>query len=185
MLLAAIRAKGPCAFSLREFCQDNPTDTSHTGNNCLRKISDGIVAVICGSGVGGDKDGEAWAARFNTPKGLAVNNANNIFVADQENNKIRIVFGTDWSVSTVAGAGKRGHRDGPADQALFIRPEDGALGWDGDIFVADTMNHVIRRCSASARAQLATAVFTVTSAAPHSRAPPQDRPQRHGHHCGR
>jgi hypothetical protein len=121
------------------------TDLTHTGNNCLRKISDGIVAVICGSGGAGDKDGEAWTASFNTPKGLAVNNASNIFVADQENNKIRIVFGTDWSVSTVAGAGKRGHRDGPADQALFNRPEAVALGWDGDIYVADTMNHVIRR----------------------------------------
>jgi hypothetical protein len=140
-----------------------PPDFPHAGNNCLRKISDGIVAVICGSGGAGDKDGEAWAASFNTPKGLAVNEASNIFVADQENNKIRIVFGTDWSVSTVAGAGKRGHRDGPADQALFNRPEDVALGWNGDIFVADTMNHAIRRCGASASAQLAAAALAVSS----------------------
>jgi DNA-binding beta-propeller fold protein YncE len=115
------------------------------GNNCIRKISDGIVAVISGSGIAGSRDGSGWEASFNQPKGLAVNDLNNIFVADKGNHKIRVVFGTDWSVSTVAGAGTRGFRDGNPDQALFNEPEAVAIDWEGNLYVADTMNHVIRR----------------------------------------
>ena len=119
--------------------------TRTAGNHCIRKISDGIVAAICGSGQAGDCDGEGWEAQFRSPKGIAVNDAGNVFVADQDNNKVRLIFSTDWSVATVAGQGQRGHRDGHADQALFNRPEDVALGPNGEIYTADTMNHVIRR----------------------------------------
>ena len=103
------------------------------------------MATICGSGEAGDRDGKAWEAQFSTPAGIAANDAGNLFVADRDNNKVRVVFSTDWSVATAAGQGKRGYRNGPADQALFNRPEDVELGLEGDVYVADTMNHVIRR----------------------------------------
>jgi sugar lactone lactonase YvrE len=74
-------------------------------NNRIRKVSNGVITTIAGTGVqgfGGD-NGPATSAQLNTPKGVAVDSAGNLFVADYDNNRIRKV--ASGVISTVAGGG--------------------------------------------------------------------------------
>jgi len=95
---------------------------------------------------GGHRDGPGSQALFNGPTGLARMPGGAVVVADTGNHRIRMV-GTDAArtVSTVAGNGLNGFRDGPADQAMFRYPTGVAVSPTGAIFVADSDNHLIRR----------------------------------------
>ena len=113
-------------------------------NNLIRKIAaDGTVGTIAGHNEG-FIDGVGRAASFNTPSGLAIDHAGNIYVADTGNNAIRKID-TQGKVTTLAGDGQAGWRDGPGAQARF----NGPLGLDvdqhGNIYVADTYNDRVRR----------------------------------------
>jgi DNA-binding beta-propeller fold protein YncE len=94
----------------------------------------------------GHEDGPASQARFNGPTGLAVLPTGELVVADTNNNRIRLI-GTDAArtVTTIAGNGELGGRDGLGTAAMFRRPTGVAVGPDGAIYVADSDNHAIRR----------------------------------------
>src|SRR5215813_2101340 len=93
-------------------------------NNSIRRISvDGRVQTIAGS-TEGFADGNALQAQFNTPSGVAIDNKGNIIIADTSNNRIRKLSSDGTTVTTVAGSGTSGLRDGPAGQAQF----DGPIG---------------------------------------------------------
>ena len=94
----------------------------------------------------GHVDGPASQARFNGPTGLAALPSGEIVVADTNNNRIRLI-GTDEkrTVTTIAGNGELGGRDGLGTSAMFRRPTGVAVGPDGAIYVADSDNHAIRR----------------------------------------
>jgi len=113
-------------------------------NNLIRKISaDGAVSTVAGHGEG-FADGVGPAASFNTPSGLALDGAGNIYVADTGNNAIRKID-PQGKVTTLAGDGQAGLRDGPGAVARF----NGPLGLDvdqrGNVYVADTYNDRVRR----------------------------------------
>ncbi len=114
-----------------------------TGNNAIRLLAAGRVTTLAGDGVAGDADGVGAAARFNGPIGVAVGSDGTIVVADTYNDRIRKVT-PDGHVTTLAGGGGTGYRDGPAD-ALFDTPTGVAIGPTGDVFVADTGNNAVRR----------------------------------------
>ena len=100
----------------------------------------------------------ATAARFNFPNSLAVDSSGNIYVADENNQTIRLIS-TDGSVTTLAGlAGTTGRVDGTGNQARFDHPTGVALDNDGNAFVADYGNQLIRRVT---RAGLVTTVAGV------------------------
>lgn len=115
------------------------------GNNRIRKISaDGIVSPIAGANTAGFINGAAADARFRLPWKSAVDNAGNIFVADRDNHCIRKIT-VDGMVSTFAGSGAAGFADGDKDAAMFNQPLDVAVDAAGNVYVADNLNHRIRK----------------------------------------
>ncbi|MCV2371279.1 NHL repeat-containing protein [Roseateles oligotrophus] len=112
-------------------------------SNRIRSISPaGIVATLAG-GEEGFKDGLGAAAALNTPSGLALDAAGNLYVADTGNHAIRKIS-PRGQVTTLAGTGRPGHRDGAASQALFNGPLGVAVDAKGLVYVADTYNDRIR-----------------------------------------
>jgi len=137
-----------------------------THNNTVREITPGLwsgqtnwtVSTIAGSVGGfGSADGTGIAARFFNPFGMAVDAADNLYVADSSNDAIRRVAPsfsagqTNWVASTVAGSPEyAGSADGSGAGALFSNPTGIAVDSAGTLYVADSGNDIIRRASLSA-----------------------------------
>ena len=112
----------------------------------IRRITpDGSVTTLAGS-VEGYVDGPAAAARFNTPSGLALGPAGDLFLADTGNNAIRRIA-PDGRVTTVAGGGPAGFVDAVGTDARFNGPVGVAVDDAGRVLVADTYNDRIRAVS--------------------------------------
>nr|WP_298130585.1 gluconolaconase [uncultured Pseudoxanthomonas sp.] len=112
-------------------------------SNRIRRITrDGVVSTLAG-GSEGFIDGTGAAAAFHTPSALARDAAGNLYVADTGNHAIRRIT-PDGVVTTVAGTGTPGFRDGPALQAQFNGPIGVAVDGGGRLYVADTYNDRIR-----------------------------------------
>jgi sugar lactone lactonase YvrE len=121
-----------------------------SGNNTIRKITAGVVATFAGTaGVYGDADGSGAAAEFKSPYSVATDNAGNVYVADTYNNTIRKITSAGV-VSTLAGAyARQGSVDGIAAAARFNAPYGVATDSAGSVYVADTINHTIRKITAA------------------------------------
>ena len=123
------------------------------GNHTIRKVTaartNWVVTTVAGTAYSqGSVDGTNSAARFNSPAGLAVDRAGNLYVADMGNNTIRKVTaaGTNWVVTTLAGkAGDTGSVDGTNSAARFNWPISVAVDIAGSLYVADWMNSSIRK----------------------------------------
>lgn len=118
-----------------------------TGNHTIRTITPaGVVSTLAGSaGVSGSTDGTGSAARFNDPVDVAVDAIGNVYVADEVNDTIRMIT-PGGIVTTLAGlAGSPGSADGIASVARFNQPAGIALDAAGNVYVADTRNHTIRK----------------------------------------
>lgn len=112
-------------------------------NNRIRLLTpDGRVATVAGSKEG-FTDGIGLAAAFNTPSGLALDGDGNLYVADTGNHAIRKIS-KQGAVTTLAGDGTPGYRDGAGAQAQFDGPMGVAVSRRGRVFVADTYNDRIR-----------------------------------------
>jgi sugar lactone lactonase YvrE len=112
-------------------------------SNRVRKISpQGEVSTLAGGGEG-FADGAGAVAEFDTPSALALDGEGNIYVADTGNNRIRKVT-PDGRVTTLAGDGNAGFRDGAAADAEFDSPVGVAVDKDGNVYVADTYNDRVR-----------------------------------------
>ena len=114
-------------------------------NYKIRKITPaGVVSTFAGSGKSGNKDGSGIEASFNLPNSLAIDSDDNIYVADLKNNKIRKVT-KEGVVTTYAGSGAEGlYNSADKLEANFNKPTDLALDNDGNLYVSDYVNHVIR-----------------------------------------
>ncbi|MBQ7102876.1 MAG: hypothetical protein IJN89_02325, partial [Anaerotignum sp.] len=116
------------------------TDTEY---NVVRYISEHKVYTVVGSGKAGHKDGWSVEAQFSGPTGITTDDDGNLYVSDTQNNMIRKID-TEGNVTTVAGSGVAGYKDGAADAAAFDQPT--GIDWDnGALYVADTGNQRIRK----------------------------------------
>jgi len=118
-----------------------------TNNNKIRKITAaGVVSTLAGSGSFGSANGIGTVASFNFPTGIAVDASGNVYVADSFNNKIRKITSAGI-VSTLAGSitNASGNLDGTGTAASFNSPKGVAVDASGNVYVADSFNHKIRK----------------------------------------
>jgi hypothetical protein len=135
----------PADYSTVESCDG-------VDENCDGRIDEYIadcVSTLAGSGPTGSsqgalKDGIGTQARFNNIHGIAIDAMGNIYIADSDNHSIRKID-IDGNVTTVAGNGTGYLRDGAAAQAQFDNPTGLTVDHHGNIYVADTNNHRIRK----------------------------------------
>lgn len=107
-------------------------------------IVTGTVTTFAGDGNSGYLDGPALSAQFNNPGDLAIDAQGNMYVSDTFNNRIRKIA-PDGTVSTLAGNGTPGYVNGAATDAEFYGPQGLAVDAQGNVFVADFGNNVIRK----------------------------------------
>jgi YD repeat-containing protein len=120
------------------------------GNHRVRRVGpDGVITTVAGSssveGFGGD-GGPATQARLNAPTDVELAPDGSYAIADFRNFRIRRVT-RDGIITTVAGTGLQGFSGdgGPATQARLNFAADIALAPDGTLYIADSLNHRIRR----------------------------------------
>jgi len=128
-------------------------------NQAIRKIdSRESVTTIAGNGEVGLLDGMGANAKFNYPRGIVIDSKGNLFVSDSWNHRIRKIS-TNGIVSTFAGGGKSAlvnavgandddfgtYKDGPDTTARFHTPCGLAIDSEDNIYVADALNHMIRK----------------------------------------
>ncbi len=118
-----------------------------TDNHLIRKATPaGVVTTLAGrAGTTGSADGTGTAAMFKRPSGVAVDTLGNVYVADTDNHTVRKVTPAGV-VTTLAGrAGTYGSADGIGTAATFFSPSGIAVDNSGTLFVADSLNHTIRK----------------------------------------
>jgi len=130
---------------------------SDTDNHLLRLYSYDQVTRYSGTILDLDEHGHPLGAFhddskenafYSHPSGLAIDQQGNIYVADSNNHSIRIIT-QQGEVKTIAGTGVLGYKDGRGKDAQFYAPSDVAVDGKGNIYVADTLNHAIRKIDAS------------------------------------
>lgn len=115
-----------------------------SGNSVIRKVTQaGVVTTFAGNGTAGYANGNGTAAAFSSPRGVAVDASGNVYVADDNNHRIRKIT-PSGDVTNLAGDGRSAYADGPAATAAFDKPYGVAVGPGGVVYVADYANNRIR-----------------------------------------
>ncbi|MEY2599546.1 MAG: Virginiamycin lyase [Verrucomicrobiota bacterium] len=121
----------------------------YTGQRVRRIGTDGRISTVAGSGRKGyaGDGGPALEAAFQLPHEIRFDRAGDLYIADMGNHAIRKVDMKTGRIRTVAGNGQPGYAGdgGPAEQAQLRQPHSIQFGPEGDLFVCDIGNHVIRR----------------------------------------
>ncbi len=126
-----------------------------TASHRIRRIdaTTGVITTVAGTGVGGARGdgGAATSAELNNPHGVAVDGRGNVFVADTDNHEVRRIDAATGDITTVAGTGAEGDSGdgGAATSAQLASPYGVAVDGLGNVFVADTSNHRLRRIDAT------------------------------------
>ena len=132
-----------------------------TNNQRVRKISGTTISTIAGDGeefFSGD-GGAATAAVLDSPTGVAVDKAGNVYIADRHNQRVRMISGT--TISTIAGSGTASFSGGfsgdgaTATSATLAKPSGVSVDANGNIYIADTDNERIRELGGGAIATIA------------------------------
>ena len=118
-------------------------------NHRIRKVdTDGIITTVAGTGdhLFNGEGLPATESNIGEPTGVACDQEGNVYVADQVNNRIRVVT-PDGLMYTVAGTGKRGYEGdgGPAEAARINVPDIICVDGEGNVYFPDYLNHVVRK----------------------------------------
>jgi streptogramin lyase len=108
--------------------------------------SNAVVTTLAGPSFGGSTAGAGSTSSFNDPEGIAVDAAGNVYVGDVGNNLIRKIS-PSGVVTTLAGAGQSGSANGTGTAASFFGPWGIAVDNEGNAYVADNGNNMIRKIS--------------------------------------
>ena len=123
---------------------------SDSGNAVIREVvkASGNIITFAGNGKAGysGDNGPATAAELNSPRGIGIDTAGDLFIADALNNVIREVVKSSGDIITVAGNGTAGYSgdNGPAIAAELNEPLGVAVDAAGDLFIADGAECVVR-----------------------------------------
>ncbi len=125
------------------------------GNNVIRKVTaaTGIITTVAGTGTAGSTGdgGAATAARLSSPRGITLASNGDMYIADRSNHKVRKVTTATGIITTFAGTGTSGYTgDGGAATAARLSNLEGVtIMSNGDVYVADTGNNVVRKITAA------------------------------------
>jgi sugar lactone lactonase YvrE len=119
----------------------------------IRRVDpSGVMTIVVGNGTQGfsGDGGQATAAALDSPAGVAVDGAKNLYIADSHNHRVRRVDGITGVISTIAGNGSTGFSGdgGAARLAELNLPVMVAVDGAGNIYIADTDNFRIRKIAA-------------------------------------
>jgi DNA-binding beta-propeller fold protein YncE len=124
---------------------------SDTYNHCIRRIDarSGLITTIAGTGEQGcaGDGGPATRAQMNQPYGMVIDRADNIYIADRLNGRVRRVDGSSGVMTTLAGdgSGKYSGDGGPSTRAGLAEPNGLALDREHRrLFIADVADHRVR-----------------------------------------
>jgi len=126
-----------------------------TGNNSIREVTNGVITTAVGGGSLFGDGGPATSAQLFFPAGVAVDPSGNLYIADTIDDRIRMV--SNGMISTVAGNGTQGFSgdNGQSTSAQLDGPESIAVDSVGNLYIADTLNHRIRKVSSGVIATIA------------------------------
>ena len=116
-------------------------------------LENGTISTMAGTGEAGyDGDsGPAGSARLNEPFMCAFDRQGNLYVAEAMNHCVRRIDARNGVITTVAGTGELGYGGdgGPAIQATLNQPYALDVADNGDLYIVDRLNAVIRRVDAA------------------------------------
>lgn len=147
--VTGLQAQAVIGFS-RGIVRESAGSYAFVSGNAVLRLAADLQSITHIAGVVDDRsgttlDGVGAAARFNGAYGITIDTAGILYVTEQSGNVIRRVT-TDGTVTTIAGSpGTTGSADGTGSAARFHLPGQIAIGHDGDLYVADRGNSVIRR----------------------------------------
>jgi len=125
--------------------KDGSIDVADRGAHRIKRITaDGTLMVLAGTGKPGYQDGPTYTAEFNDPMALTIDDVGNLYVADGGSHVIRRIDRAGM-VTTTAGSGVAGDRDGTGREAQFLWPA--GLAWDGreNLYVSEGRTRRIRK----------------------------------------
>jgi hypothetical protein len=118
-----VNASNPHATDVWAYPKTQPS-LGKTPGGAPRYNPQGYAVTVAGGNGRGYRDGPGHLAKFNRPQGVAVDRYGNAYVADTANHRIRKVS-PNGTVTTVAGSGRAGHRDGMGTQVRAVVRRDG------------------------------------------------------------
>ncbi len=126
-----------------------------TGSRKIRKVTaaTGVITTVVGDGTSGNTGdgGPATAAKLNSPRAVVVAANGDIYLSDRPNDRVRKVTAATGIITAYAGTGTAGYTGdgGAATSARLRTPEGLTLDTNGDLYVADTGNDVVRKVAAA------------------------------------